>query len=213
MRQAAGELAHRLHLLRLAQHLFHPLALDARGLQPCVGVGELPHVQLLLGKVGEDAAEQRRRLLAPQHAERKVDGKVGTPVAAKRQLASGRRGACALEQRGQSRRVVGQDEVAEWLTDEPLLRHVQHRREALVAVENLALDRESQRAFLDLLDQHAVGPVGALQRVDLPRTARHLHDHGVEVAALDRLQRLLAFLEPGLEIADTGLERNERRRV
>ena len=112
----------------------------------------------------------------------------------------------ASEHGGQRRVVGGGDVMAERLAQQPFLRHVQHRREIFVAVEHLAVDRQRQRALLDLLDEHAVGPVGTFQRVDLPRAAGDLHDHGIEIAAPDRLQRILALLELGLEIADPGAE-------
>ena len=63
MRDAAGELADGLHLLGLAQDVLDPLALQALGLQPDIGVGQFAQMGLLLGQVGEDAAQQRRRLV------------------------------------------------------------------------------------------------------------------------------------------------------
>ena len=79
--------------------------------------------------------------------------------------------------------VLGGDEVLQAVCPiDALLPDVEHLGEAPVAVEDRALDAERQGAFLDLLDEHAVGPVGVLQRVDLTLAVRALHDDGVEVA-------------------------------
>ena len=56
MREAAGQLAHRLHLLRLAQRIFDPFTLGLFGQQPVVGVGQGVHVGFLRPQVGQHAA-------------------------------------------------------------------------------------------------------------------------------------------------------------
>ncbi len=98
--------------------------------------------------------------------------------------------------------ILRRQKGVELLPHQPLLPDAQHLGEARIAVEHHAVPAERQGAFLDLLDQHAIGPVGAFERVDLRGVARPLHHDRVEVAAANGLERLLAFLEPRLEVAD-----------
>ncbi len=68
VRQASSQLPHGLHFLALPQRFLHQLALRALGHEPCVGLGQLAQVQLLLRQVGEDAAQQRLPLVLLQAA-------------------------------------------------------------------------------------------------------------------------------------------------
>ena len=68
VRQPARELTHSLHLLRLPQRVFDPLALGNFADEVGIGVGQLAQVQLLLGQIGQHPAQQSRPVLAAQRA-------------------------------------------------------------------------------------------------------------------------------------------------
>src|SRR5688572_27656976 len=93
------------------------------------------------------------------------------------------------------------DESMETTAHNRLERLPDQRRELGVAVEDVAAGREDERAFLHLLDQPAVGLVGAVQRVDLTAVGA-LDDQCVDLALTDRAQHFFGLGEAGAQRVD-----------
>ena len=93
----------------------------------------------------------------------------------------------------ESLQTLGQHERSQRLPDDPLLRDAEHAGKSSVAVKNRSVLAERDGAFLDLLDQHLIRAIGALQRVNSLLFRLATHDQSVDLAAADRAERLLTL--------------------
>ena len=202
MRDAARELPHRLHLLTLTQSILDPLALGDFLHKALVGLAQLPQMLLLLREIGEHATKQCHTVLAAQQAQRHVNRHPHAAHGEERQLAAGHAGLGLFEQPIKSAPVLFEDQWPQALSNDPLLRDAEHRSETAVAVQDRTIDAERDGSFLDLLDQHAVWAIGALQRVDPVLLGRPTHHQRVNLAAPDGAKRLLTLLQARFQFED-----------
>ena len=175
---------------------------------------------LFLGQIGDDAAEDRR--VAVRHGpERQPHGKRAAALADEQGELSGPTAVGGPEQVLEGDPLAGGHEALQGRTDDPLVRHVEHLGQALVAIEHRSIGAEHHRAFLHLLDKEPIGAVGALERVDLPTVLAVADDEGVDVAAADGVDGLLRLAQALVQLGDLaacGLQRvllrsNRRRGV
>jgi hypothetical protein len=147
---------------------------------------------LLLAQVRDDRGEAREAARA-QRSDRKVDGPFLSDTARRQpDLRGDVRAAGTAQQLVHQlavRRCYQRGERAargRGVSDE--------RAEAAVGVDDRAVAAQDQRALAHLLHERAPGLVRCLERVDAP-PAQPVDHHGVHLAGVDRVQRLLGFLE------------------
>ena len=90
------------------------------------------------------------------------------------------------------------DRSAEYLLE----RQLHQVGETLVAVDDVAGDRERGRAFLHALDQRAIGRIGAAQREYASLAVLVGQQQRVDLAAVDGLQVALRLQQAGAQFLD-----------
>src|SRR5262249_34143601 len=108
------------------------------------------------------------------------------------------------QQRGERQTVVFADVTGDRAAADLLDGRVHQLREPTVAVEDVAGRRQRERRLLHLLDQHAIRPVGAFERIDLfgGAAAGTLDHQRVHLSRADRVQQLFRLLEAAARLLD-----------
>ena len=97
------------------------------------------------------------------------------------------------------------EKLSDRSAEDLLERHLHQVGETLVAVHDVAGDRERGRAFLHALDQRAIGRVGAAQREHAPLAVLVGQQQRVDLAAVDGVQIAFRLDEAGAEFFDIEL--------
>src|SRR5690349_4284631 len=96
--------------------------------------------------------------------------------------------------------------VRELGTDHPLHWRTEDASKRSVAIEDGALLVQRDGTLLDFLDQHPIGPISGLQRIDSLRTTSLADDYGIHLTSADCLECLLCFAQSRLKLNDAASE-------
>ena len=161
----------------------------------------------MLGQVGGDDAENR--LLVDQGADRQIERDLGSIGPLDGHLALALAFAPPAAEIVEAVQMLRRDVVAQGSPHHLLQGMGQDLGEPAIAVEDGALPGDGRGSLVHLLDQHPVGGVRALQRVD-PRSVGTLDDQRVHLAGGERPQRLLGLLETESQLLELQLDGSGR---